>query len=120
MKTKTVDIEGQKFTIAPMTVAQVERYLEETESPDDKEKGKQFKLRTYDLICCGLNNARPNVVQHGTPVDAEWTHERVRNELDWTTYMTLQREILDYSGLKIVSRESGAGEAQAPVPATIQ
>ena len=112
MKIKQIEIDGETFSIAALNVAQVEDYLEEIPETDEKKKQQAYKCRAYNVVCCGLNNARPSDA-------AAWTKDRVRTELSWPAYMRLQKEVLELSGMVILSRTE-AGEAPAPVSPVIQ
>lgn len=92
MRTKEIDIEGQKFTIAPLTIAQVEELTDGVQpGPDD---AKAWKARALQTVCDGLANASP---------DAPQTPDGLRNSMDLLTYNALHSAILEFSGLKTVA-----------------
>ena len=122
MKTKEIEIDGEKYLIAPLNVGQVRKHV----ISDAKEaNAEESWIRGYDVICCGLNNARPikgNGAQDRHRVEDHaplWTHERIDNELPWAAYHRLQTEILELSGFsKVEGRPTG--EAPAPASPVIQ
>ncbi|MDE2105697.1 MAG: hypothetical protein KGL39_51190 [Patescibacteria group bacterium] len=121
MKTKTIEIDGESFIIAPLNVAQVEEHIA-TGDPAIPEK--EARIRAYDLICCGLNNALPKITVNGAsgPDGPLWTHERVRDELTWPAYIRLQREIMALSGFSAIEEKKAptGGEAGAPFSNVLQ
>ena len=120
MKTKEIEIDGEKYLIAPLNVGQVRKHV----ISDAKEaNAEESWIRGYDVICCGLNNARPshgNGARDSRQVESLlWTHERIDNELPWAAYHRLQTEILELSGFsKVEGRPTG--EAPAPASPVIQ
>src|SRR5437899_6256311 len=102
MRRKIIEQDGETFTISPLTLAQ----LEEFGAPLSNEK-REIKIRAFDLVCHGLNNALAN----GAP---RWDHDRIRQELDLIMFKRLQDEILEFSGLPVPkSGEPSAGEMAA-------
>jgi hypothetical protein len=108
MRTRKVVIpeaEGS-YLVGALTLEQVELFI----APLEKLGGDEAKIRAYELVCYGLNNADKSGDTAG-----KWTKDRVFKELDMVTFMKLQEEILDLSGLKL-SKDKQLGEAQtAPV-----
>lgn len=114
MKTKTIDIDGQSYTIGQLNVGQVRKYV----ALDDPGSADGW-IRGYDVICCGLNNAQPKQGPAGTdPEQQTWTHERIEEELPWPAYHALQKEILALSGFAPVEGNA-TGEAAGPLSPTI-
>ena len=105
LRTKPVSRDGATVTIAPLTIDQVEEYVAPLE---DLAGEKSAKIRSYELVCHGLNNA----LADGEP---QWTHDRIRKELDLVLFGELQREILEFSGFKLDRKEAVAvpGESRA-------
>ena len=116
MKTKEIEIDGEKYLIAPLNVGQVRKHV----ISDAKEaNAEESWIRGYDVICCGLNNARQTHLPSGKDHSPLWTHERIDNELPWAAYHRLQTEILELSGFsKVEGRPTG--EAPAPASPVIQ
>jgi len=103
MRTKQLEYDNEKFTIAPLTVEQTEKFAEATvdlDSLDDKGKAAAARARACEIVCYGLNNAQSAV---------QWTPERCRTEMDQWLLFRLQSEILEFSRLTA----SAAGEEAA-------
>jgi hypothetical protein len=115
---KKIEMDGAEFTIAPLTLAQVDGFVQ---TKVDDVKPEELRKRSYQLVCDGLNNALPATENgNGTPT-ARWTPERISNELDMVLYQRLQSEILEFSGLKVTPKtgESPAAEDKSPISAAV-
>jgi hypothetical protein len=113
MRTKVVEIKDdeKKYKIGALSLAQVEDYISPLEVVTEgitMEK-PQAKIKAYDLVCYGLNNA---LSLEERTTENIWTNERVRQELDMVSFRELQLEILKLSGLTIID-EPKLGEAPA-------
>lgn len=88
---KEVTMDGATVRIAPLTLDQIEEYVAPLE---EIALERTAKIRAYDLVCHGLNNAL---------VDGEelWTQELLRKDIDLLFFERLQREILEFSGFKL-------------------
>ncbi len=112
-RTKLVKIDNAEFMISSLTVEQVEEYL----SPLEDMAGSALitvKNRTHQIIANGLNNVHMDEdgnVQLPEGVTL-WNIERIRKALDLITIDTLNREVLLFSGLKIM-KAAAEGESQA-------
>lgn len=100
MRTREVTVDQDKYTIAALTLEQVEQFIAPIEKPEDGQPTDDAKTRAYQLVCYGLNNAHKNG-------DPNWTKERVYKELDLVTFLKLQQEILELSGLRRTGPEPG-------------
>lgn len=101
-RTKKIELDGASFKIAPLTILQVEDFVEaqrELLAKNDKE-GMRESWR--DLIRVGLNNA-----------GAEYTNAAIDTTLDMVLFSLLRDEILKFSGLKIDSEEKKIPEVAA-------
>lgn len=98
MRKKTLEYDGQKYVISPLSMKQVDAIAAAQDSvPANDEAAKNFyRDRAVDTIIDGLNNA-----QKGEPDAQPWTRERVEDEIDIPTFEKLQTEILVFSGLKV-------------------
>jgi len=102
-RTKEVEIYGQKFVIASLTLDQVEQLFPATKEEQDKLKENPLGQaeRVYQCISFSLSTARP---------DDPWDKARIKRELDMVTFGELHLAILRLSGL---APEEGAGEPRA-------
>jgi hypothetical protein len=100
MRTKEIDIDGQKYKIGALSFDQVEAYLapmpENLETDD--EKAKAYRTRAIEMICSGLNNGIP---ESNGNVQKGWDEARFRKECDYVVFNKLHDEILIFSGLKL-------------------
>jgi hypothetical protein len=112
VRQKRLEYDGAAFVISPLTIEQVEKFI--SPLPADSDNLREGVVRAYDLICWGLNNAlRSDPASVG---EKQWTHERIRQELDPWLLTKLQDEILEFSGLKrVIPGEVTTPEA-APKP----
>lgn len=95
VRIKKFEMDGVVLPYAPLTLEQVEAYVAPLENIDAA--GGAGKIRSYDLICNGLNNALPA----DAPEADKWTPTRVRAELDLPLFDKLRNEILLLSGFAI-------------------
>lgn len=102
---KKIEVDGAIFTIAPLTVEQVEHYLGTTVEQRVGKVSLMLVQGACDVICYGLNNA-------DSASDNPWTPERIRVELDLELVDRLFSEILTFSKLKLIKAEESPGEAQ--------
>jgi hypothetical protein len=100
MRTKKVKIDEDEYTVGALTLEQVEEFI----APIEQISDTATKARAYELVCFGLNNPNRNKNEADVP---PWTKERVYKELDLVTFMKLQSEILEISGLKVTGIEPG-------------
>jgi hypothetical protein len=106
MRLKTLTVGEREIKIGALTVKQVEELV--TSSP------AQDINRSYKIIATGLNNGDPS---------AEWTAERVPEEMDYGMIFELQKEILLHSNLALekvsakpsseTTEDNEQGEAEA-------
>lgn len=101
-RTKKVELDGASFTIAPLTVSQVEDFVEGQRELLDKNDTKGMRESWRELICMGLNNA-----------GAEYTAAAIDDTLDMVLFSLLRDEILKFSGIKIDSEEKKIPEVAA-------
>lgn len=104
-RTKTIELDGAAFVIAPLTVAQVEQYLGTPVDEKMKMLGTLIPRSTYELIAASFVNAGLG----------EWTPEMVRNQLDLDTVDRLFEEVLKFSRMRL---EKKPGEAQPAMAST--
>lgn len=110
MRTRKVQIDEDVYTIGALTLEQVEKFI----APMEKLGDEDAKIRAYELVCYGLNNANK---KNGAEKD-KWTKERVYTELDMVSFMRLQDEILELSGLR--AKDKSLGEAETVTVLTSQ
>ncbi len=101
MKTKTVTIEEQEFTIARLTVGQVEDML-------DGQQPAAGDVKAW------RDRARNSVVQSITNAGGALTADAIRSSMDLVTFNALHAAVLEFSGLKAVT----AGESEAAAEST--
>lgn len=104
---KTLTRDGAAFVIAPLTMKQVEDFGRQPENKG--EERTVFRGRAYDLVCQGLNNAMPD----DTKDEDRWTHDAIRQHLDYLIFNWLQDEIIKFSGIEITNAEA---TEDAPAP----
>jgi hypothetical protein len=106
-RSKTVTIEGEQFTIAPLNIDQVESHL--TDTPDRNDING-WRNHTLKAIAHSLNNASGET--NGNAV----TIEMLRQRLDLLLLDGLYKEVLQVSGLRVLTPSGEAapkGESQA-------
>jgi hypothetical protein len=134
IRKKEVAIDGAVFTIAPLTIDQVDEYNERLgalagQQPGNSLRDDPFVLVMYDSIAWSFNNVareaariagRVDATGRGVLSDAEtWDAARVTGELDSVSINTLRDELMLFSGLKIktVPVDGKPGESAAAAPA---
>jgi len=95
IRTKVVEMDGASYTIAPLTLEQIDEYVAPLEDVANQ-NSIGFK-KGFQVVCYALNNALPE----GTPDEERWTDDRVRKEIDLVLFEKLQGEIISFSGFKI-------------------
>jgi hypothetical protein len=116
-RTKTIELDGAKFTIGALSLGQVEEFLlkqREALGVDEKGQAKdgvspdpeKLAASWREFICTGLNNG------NGATNGDAMTPEKLKAELDLISFERLRSELLDFSGLK-GSGEKSPGEAPA-------
>jgi hypothetical protein len=95
---KTVPIDNLSFRIASFSMREAEEMLDKPITPEQ--------------VCISLNRAK-------APEEAEWTVERLREEIDFETLGSLRRSILQMSGLTISEAPSGE-PAAAPEKTSVK
>lgn len=111
---KEVEIDGQHFRIASLTLSQVELMF-----PSDPAKLEEIKnlssrehyKRAYQTVCMGLNNALPK----DTPEESRWSNQTINDNLDMYTFGRLHDAVLEHSGLTTVKETREEGEKKAAV-----
>jgi hypothetical protein len=116
MRKKEISLDGQTYTISPLSLSQVKDFLEDQRMALGKDK-KGNKIDDADpqklenvwrrFICTGLNNAGK-----GAEGFVPWTSERVLEELDIKFFDLLRDEILELSSLRS-DVKAAPGEGQA-------
>ncbi len=103
MRKKEVTIEGETFEISPLNFDQVEEFF--TGREQAPATSKELANFSIEVIAASLNNAA-----------GEGTHtvQSLRKELDNVIAPALYMEILEYSGLKSVPKETEPVEGEAP------
>jgi len=149
---KTVTIDGAEFKIAPLTYNELEEYgervktarekrLEFEKQNDDKEAAsppelqKEMRNNAFFAICCGLNNAIPEIIAQQDLLFREQissedydkaiaaiaiTPKQLLAQVDDLLGAQLASEILNFNGLQMPSKaellarsRAGVGETQA-------
>jgi hypothetical protein len=101
-RTKKVELDGASFTIAPLTVSQVEDFVQSQRDLLTKNDAPGMRDTWRDLICMGLNNA-----------GAEYTKAALDDTLDLVLFNLLRDEILKFSGLRTEVEEKKIPEVAA-------
>jgi hypothetical protein len=108
LRKRTVEFDGVKFVIAPLTLDQVEKYLQ---GEIDQGNRGELTIKNSDLICLSLNNALGEQAEDGE----KWTPERCKKELDPKLFWHLLPDaIMDFTGLARVKQRLAAGEPVVP------
>lgn len=103
MKTKEVEIDGQKFTISPLCIEQVDAISEAQVNGS----ADSLKQRSRQTVCDALNNpTRPD--DPATEFNPPYSIARIVRQLDLSTFHALHNAILEYSGLVAKPGESAA------------
>lgn len=104
---KTIPVDGSNFTISPLTYTENEERIEralkfaalKVDVKDlNKEQHEQLLTDTLFVVCCGLNGADPHL---------QLTIEEARGEIDDQLAAKLFKEIIEFTGYKIVVPEPG-------------
>src|SRR5579871_2297801 len=101
-RTKAIVMDGASFTIAPLTVSQVEEFISRQRALLAKKDAVGMRDTWRDLICMGLNNA-----------GGEWKKEELDTTLDIPLFNFLRDEILKFSGLASDNEEKKIPEVAA-------
>jgi hypothetical protein len=123
-RTKTIEVDGARYRIAPLTMRQVEEFLlKQSEALGLDAKGQQIDGREADLdklaaawrefICAGLNNVHR--LDNGKMPDLNgdlWQPDSLMDCLDIVSFDVLRDAILEFSKLKPPAGQS-PGEAPA-------
>jgi hypothetical protein len=96
VRSKVVEYEGQKFTISPLKVRQVQELYQDPTGSNPITTPAEVSLRGAKVICASLNNAKP--FQGDELEHADWTPERVLEEIDFPTFNWLHNQITAYMG----------------------
>ena len=99
---KTINVEGEQFIIAPLTIDQVEAYLDNT--PGEDATPNAWRDMTLNVILNSLNNANP---------ESKLTLSDLKKRLNLLTMNDLHSAVLEISGLRAVGQGADAGESQA-------
>jgi hypothetical protein len=105
MRTKTIELDGAKFTIAPLTLREVEEFVgkqkDALEMPEGTAREKQFTQLWREFLSMGFNN-----VHRGE--DGNWPEPKpklvdpgeIPDRLDLVSLQRLRDELLEFSGLR--------------------
>jgi hypothetical protein len=132
MRKRTIDMDGEKFVISPLTREQVEHY---GKILNDGESTRLTVEKAYDaLVCMSLNNAQgiygvPDdqfTVENGVHQKAEanstvalWTPQRLFREMDPELFFrVLPNAIFELTGLEVRKTAPQPGEPSATSPAS--
>jgi len=88
VRTKKVELDGASFTIAPLSVFQVEEFIPKQRELLTKKDIAGMRDCWRELICIGLNNA-----------GGDFKKEDIDKELDLVMFNLLRDEILKFSSL---------------------
>lgn len=102
-RTKTLNIDGEQFTIAPLTVDQVEEYLGAT--PGEGASANTWRDVTLTVILNSLNNAAKG--------DPKLTLADLKKRMDLLMINELHSAVLEISGLRIAGPGAETGESKA-------
>ena len=117
MRTKTIEVDNAKFVIAPLTLREVEDWLQKQKEfldmPDGAAKERALAKSWREFIVMGLNNVH-------RLEDGKWPEpkpklvepEEIPDRLDILSFETLRDEILKFSRL-IGLGEKPPGETSA-------
>lgn len=117
MRKKEVKIDDVAYTISPLSLSQVTKFLQSHRAAlgIDK-KGEKIgesnpealEIVWREFICMGLNNAGKDV--EGFVL---WTPQRIDDELDTKIFETMRADLLEFSSLKPEKENTAPGEATA-------
>ncbi len=102
-RTKTINIDGEQFVIAPLTIDQVEAYLGNT--PGEDADANAWRDVTLTVIMNSINNA----VKDGPQI----TLADLKKRMDLLMVNDLHSAVLEISGLRAAGRGADTGESQA-------
>ena len=119
VRKKPFELDGAKFTIAPLTYDEMEEYSRrvketnekrialklEDDQPIPEDLRKEMRLNAFYLICRGLNNAG---------AEPEITPTILAAEIDDVLGAALATEILQFNGLKVPSGVELANRLRNP------
>jgi hypothetical protein len=115
MRKKVLEYDGQKYTISPLTLSQVDEFIaaipasaEATPEAISK-RNKELQTRAHQVVAWGLDNALEKSAK--LEESERWTPARVYDEIDLQTFTELQTEILVFSGLGRKQLEEGEAKA---------
>jgi hypothetical protein len=103
-RTKTINIDGEQFTIAPLTIDQVEAYLGNT--PGEGADANAWRDITLTVILNSLNNALRDDAQVISLTD-------LKKRMDLLMVNDLHSAVLEISGLRAAGPGADTGESQA-------
>lgn len=102
-RTKTISVDGEQFVIAPLTIDQVEGYLDNT--PGEGASSNAWRDITLTVILNSLNNAAKD--------GAQLTLADLKKRMDLLMVNELHSAVLEISGLQAKGQGAGTGESQA-------
>jgi len=102
-RTKTINIDGEQFVIAPLTIDQVEEYLGST--PAEDAPATAWRDITLTVIMNSINNAAKD--------GPKLTLADMKKRMDLLMMNQLHTAVLEISGLQVAGKGADAGESQA-------
>jgi hypothetical protein len=117
MRTKTIELDGAKWMIAPLTLRQVEEWIkkqkETLEMPEGAARDRELSKAWREFLAMGLNNVhRLEDGKFPEPRPPLVDPEEIPDRLDLLSFETLRDELMKFSRLAGVPGES-PGEASA-------
>jgi|SRR5271157_6076861 len=107
MRKRSVEMDGEKLTISPLTLKEVEEHLRERDEivggleegqPIPKDVLEKLNILWRKFISFGLNNAQRD--ESFVVVGTEWNEQLVFERIDLKMLDKLRTELLVFSGLR--------------------
>jgi hypothetical protein len=116
MRTKTIELDGAKWTIAPLTMREIEEFLSERkemiEMPEGAAQDRQAAKLWNKFLAMGLNNVhRLEDGKWPQPKPTMVEADEIPDRLDLHSFETLRDELLIFS--RLAEKAAPRGEALA-------
>lgn len=109
-RTKTVEIDGERFVLAPLTIDQVEEHLSKDNLPGDTDV-TGWRDRSVLAVSQSLGNARRNDPTAVLSVSDEFSPSALKSRLYLSMLNDLYVAVLEVSGLRVEAKADSQGEA---------
>jgi hypothetical protein len=122
MRTKTVELDGAKWTIAPLTMREIETWTEKQKEafqiPEGAARERQVIQLWREFLCYGLNNVhRLEWGKWPEPKPQMIEPDEIPDIFDLHAFEVLRDELLVFSRLKTVDASKNPAPAESASPA---